>query len=358
MAAMPYVRAFFIVRPDGHVLASARVFPIDKSLDLFALAPIHPQNDKDTHFLGAVAPGVRDEKGTLIFPIGTRVKDDTGDVVALVIAILNPVYFTDFYKTVDVGGAGHIGLWTSAGQLVAKNANTPTLIGSLDPAIERYIANMDRRVKPGELTAYTSRAGGVAQIDAYARVEDLPLHVLVSNTDYLAGWRDTRNRFALAVTALVSAMLACAIIILRQVERSRANEEALRHAKAVAEEANEAKSRFLAHMSHEFRTPLNAIMGFADIIRSKVMGEHISPVYASYADHIHRSGEHLLNIVNDVLDMAKIESGMQSIQHTTVDVAGVVARSISFVEQMAQQYSLILRTLRTPGADQSAVECA
>ena len=99
-------------------------------------------------------------------------------------------------------------------------------------------------------------------------------------------------------------------------------------------------------MSHsEFRTPLNAIMGlFRTLSRASFMGEQVAPVYMGYADHIHRSGEHLLNIVNDILDMAKIESGAQPVLHDAMDISAVIVRSLSFVEQMAHQSKVALKS--------------
>ena len=80
-----------------------------------------------------------------------------------------------------------------------------------------------------------------------------------------------------------------------------------------AQEANRAKSAFLANMSHELRTPLNAIMGFSEVM----MDQHLGPInnarYLSYSADIHASGRHLLGIINDVLDLAKIESGKMSL---------------------------------------------
>ena len=79
-----------------------------------------------------------------------------------------------------------------------------------------------------------------------------------------------------------------------------------------AEPANRAKSEFLAHMSHEFRTPLNAIIGFADILSNQYFGP-IGDKNREYAADIHSSGEHLLELVNGILDLSTIEAGKQSL---------------------------------------------
>ncbi len=86
-------------------------------------------------------------------------------------------------------------------------------------------------------------------------------------------------------------------------------EEALRHEKERAEQASRAKSEFLAHMSHELRTPLNAILGFSDIISQQLFGPVGNDSYTNYAVDIHQSGKHLLSLINDLLDLSKIEAG-------------------------------------------------
>ena len=87
-----------------------------------------------------------------------------------------------------------------------------------------------------------------------------------------------------------------------------------------AETASRAKSAFLANMSHELRTPLNAILGFAEIINSKTMGPGVSDQYSEYAGHIHGSGRHLLSLINDILDLAKIEAGRMVLRESDIDL--------------------------------------
>jgi len=94
--------------------------------------------------------------------------------------------------------------------------------------------------------------------------------------------------------------------LIGELEQAKAkSDEARRHAEA----ANIAKSRFLAQMSHELRTPLNAILGFSEVMKSEVFGPHSVPTYKEYAGDIHNSGVHLLNLINEILDLSRIESG-------------------------------------------------
>src|SRR6187401_2332421 len=92
-----------------------------------------------------------------------------------------------------------------------------------------------------------------------------------------------------------------------------------------AEAANISKSRFLAQMSHELRTPLNAILGFSEVMTSEVFGPHAVPTYKEYAGDIHNSGVHLLNLINEILDLSRIEAGRYELNEEAVDLALVVA---------------------------------
>jgi len=90
-----------------------------------------------------------------------------------------------------------------------------------------------------------------------------------------------------------------------------------------AEEANLAKSRFLATMSHELRTPLNAILGFSEIMRAQLLGPHSNPTYTEYASDIHQSGQHLLNLINEILDISRIEAGRYELHESPITLTDV-----------------------------------
>ncbi len=114
----------------------------------------------------------------------------------------------------------------------------------------------------------------------------------------------------------------------------QAKDEADRaHAQAVA--ASKAKSEFLANMSHELRTPLNAIIGFSDIVRTRAFGD--SDKYPEYGGFIHQSGHHLLALISDILDLAKIEAGRKGMFAEPIDVTGVVLDEVRLVQEKAAE---------------------
>ncbi len=113
-------------------------------------------------------------------------------------------------------------------------------------------------------------------------------------------------------------------------------EEELRAAKEAAETASRAKTDFLATMSHELRTPLNAVMGFAEIIHKESMGKVGVPAYRDYAGNIHASGQHLLAVINDILDFVKAESGSLALDIETVDLAVLTGGVIRLLENQAK----------------------
>jgi two-component system cell cycle sensor histidine kinase PleC len=92
-----------------------------------------------------------------------------------------------------------------------------------------------------------------------------------------------------------------------------------------AEAANVAKSRFLAQMSHELRTPLNAILGFSEVMKSEIFGPHAVPVYKDYSSDIHNSGVHLLNLINEILDLSRIEAGRYELNEEAISLEHIVA---------------------------------
>jgi len=114
------------------------------------------------------------------------------------------------------------------------------------------------------------------------------------------------------------------------IERRR-SEENLRQATEAAELANRAKTKFLANMSHELRTPLNAIIGFSEIMRQQMFGPLGADRYREYTNDIHDSGRHLLNVIDDILDISKIEAGRYALEDEEIDLGSVLRWSVEMM---------------------------
>src|SRR5271155_2324018 len=109
--------------------------------------------------------------------------------------------------------------------------------------------------------------------------------------------------------------------LIAELEQAKLNSD---EARRRAESANLAKSRFLATMSHELRTPLNAILGFSEVMKAELFGPHASPSYLEYASDIHASGQHLLMLINEILDLSRVEAGRYELNEEPVSLREVV----------------------------------
>jgi signal transduction histidine kinase len=129
--------------------------------------------------------------------------------------------------------------------------------------------------------------------------------------------------------------------------RERAELEA-RHARNQAEEATQAKSEFLANMSHELRTPLNAVIGFSEVLHDRMFGD-LNEKQAEYVRDIHDSGRHLLSLINDILDLSKIEAGRMELDVTTFDLPSAIDNAVTLVRERASRHGLALKCDVDPG---------
>lgn len=132
--------------------------------------------------------------------------------------------------------------------------------------------------------------------------------------------------------------------VMRDITQWKRAEEELRTAKRQAETASSHKSEFLARVSHEIRTPLNAIIGFSDLMAEERFGPIGSPRYVEYAHDIGRSGKHVLDIVNDLLDISKIEAGEQELDFQAVSLNQALLDAVSILQPQANSQRVIIRT--------------
>jgi signal transduction histidine kinase len=127
-----------------------------------------------------------------------------------------------------------------------------------------------------------------------------------------------------------------------QIAALEADKAASEARSAKSEETLKARSRFLANMSHELRTPLNAILGFSEVMKTKMFGD-LAPKYVEYAELIHESGRHLMDLINDVLDMSKIEAARFTLNLDTFDARDAVNAALRLMRVQAEEAGVNLR---------------
>jgi signal transduction histidine kinase len=259
---------------------------------------------------------------TIIF--SRRVQAADGSFLGVVAAGVDPGVFSEFYRKLAIGSSSRMSLVRSDGLLMARHPLSTRGLG--DP------------VDPTEAT-------GDAVVSATGAVERYPISVVITMpmAAALLGWE---HQVAVIGGATVMALIFIAFIgylLFDQSDRletmvgelASTRDEAVR-ARMREEEASRAKTAFLANTSHELRTPLNAILGFSEVLRDGHVGA-LDPSHRGYAASIHDAGTHLLGLISDLLDMAKIEARELHLRETIVDLADIIADSLKLTERRAAE---------------------
>jgi signal transduction histidine kinase len=203
-------------------------------------------------------------------------------------------------------------------------------------------------------TLYPSLATEQSCVDCHNRLQGGKYHWKLNDVlgafslDVPAGpflHRNLLQSAGIALAAFVALSLVSfwiALLYFRSNHERETTLEAVRRAKEEAEAASRSKSEFLANMSHELRTPLNAIIGFSDLMEAQKYGALGSPRYLQYIRDIGDSGRHLLDLINDVLDISKVERGKLELIEEQVDLAEIVEASLRLMRQRAEAAQVTL----------------
>jgi signal transduction histidine kinase len=207
--------------------------------------------------------------------------------------------------------------------------------------IKAALDALDTRLSP------LSRFGSTACITALAVAAVVPLHFLIRTLEGLPIQPISIANLAFETVVVAAPIIFYAREVIAKLQRNRArlNEMSRRLASSVeqAENANRAKSAFLANMSHELRTPLNAIMGFSEVMKDQHLGPVHNPRYLGYAADIHASGRYLLGIINDILDLSKIEAGKMSLEGAVeFPLRQALEGSLGMVAPLAEKFGVRL----------------
>jgi signal transduction histidine kinase len=189
------------------------------------------------------------------------------------------------------------------------------------------------------------RVGGSLARTAAAVTSVVTTHFLIRHFQEAPVRAMSVVQLVIEMTVVIFPMIHYARRVIAELKHSRAKMAAMsRRLEVAAEEAhhaNRAKSQFLANMSHELRTPLNAIMGFSEVMKDQHLGALNNPRYVSYARDIHASGRYLLGIINDILDLSKIEAGKMSLDSAEeFDFLASLEASLAMIEGLGQKFDV------------------
>ncbi len=330
---------------------------------LDALLQRQDLEDKTTEASGMVVVRANDE----IIPVSARLQSVRwGDATALMLALM-PVSPAAQTAPTEPGDGSDAAAMPVPARRADQTARLQVEVEELRAILETATDGVVIIDDTGEIRSMNRAASGLFNYDN-EEINGRPFVVLFAHesqkaiVDYLAGLaghgvasvlndgREVIGREAsggflplfMTIGKLTSSNGYCAVI--RDITQWKRTEEELRTAKRAAETANAHKSDFLAHVSHEIRTPLNAIIGFADMMASERFGPIGHPRYIEYANDINRSGRHVLDIVNDLLDISKIEAGEMELDFIAVGLNETVSEAVSLVQPQANNQRVIIRT--------------
>ena len=259
-----------------------------------------------------------------------RVNGPDGTFLGLVVAAIEVAYFEDFYQAITPREGGAVTVLRRDGTVLARFPHTETMMGRKLPADSPWYAIVERGGGSYRGPGYLA---GTAQIATVHPLTDYPLvvDVTVSEDTALAQWR--RQATFIAIGALCAAIGFAVLFRALAAQFCRLETQALvlartsadlRQAKDSAETANRAKSEFLARMSHELRTPLNAVIGYSEMLLEDAEAERREEQQIADLRRINGAGKHLLSLVTDVLDLAKIEAGKMELAAEPFDLGSLI----------------------------------
>ena len=315
---------------DEHGMTILSNLPNDKPLDLSDREhfKVHVARDSGELFVSKPVKGRLSGKWSL--QMTRRINKPDGSFGGVVVVGVDPFYFSAFYKVLDLGRNEVIALVGHDGIVRVRQAGEDSTVGQ-----DLSKSMLFKKLKQKAVGIYQSVGvlDNIARLFSYRGMKEFPLIVVVGHSEQgaLEAFSLRRARYLTWASAATVAVLLFAFSVILLVGR-------LQESRLRAESANRMKSEFLANMSHELRTPLNGILGFAALLMRRVTDDK----HRKCADMIHTSGQHLLGLVNTILDVAKIEAGKLAVELREEALRPVIEESMALYALDAQSKGVSL----------------
>ncbi len=338
VVATPQIATVAIVADNGDVIASSRGDPT-QPLNVADRESFSIHRDNSAAELTVGRPVRSRFDGKWNFYIARRLSAPDGSFLGVAAVGIASEFVGGFYDRMNLGGEATLNLFRSDGVRLARAPFIDRLIGELVTSgsigSSIVVGSFDRVVLY-DLPRAVEGGRRVLRMAIVRKVGDYPFMVSAQFTErlFLAEWRRSTWYIAASTALGVLAVIGAMWLLTAAVKR---RDEAMRAARRIqqeAESASAAKSEFLSRMSHELRTPLNGILGFAQLLAS-TPEEPLTEQQRVAVESITKGGWHLLTLINEVLDLERIESGRLRISIEPVDLAAVIVEALELMRPLA-----------------------
>jgi len=325
----PHVRSFLVMNRDGDLIidASNPVPRVYNGSDRENFQFLKSAMSNDVHI---AAPLQGRLSGEWLFTVSRRLEGPDGEFTGIIAAVVDIRYFAKFFESVNLGDDSRITLWRDDGTFLVGTPFVEPRLGLKHEEMTAWIASLGGR-KTGVLRQ-NGMVSGEKRMVSYNLMKSYPALVQVSRSidGILASWRG--EAYALGLFAALAVLVLCAIgwvllamaraqeHLLLSAHEARAHAE---YASKLAERANRQKTKFFSAVSHDLRTPLCTISGFSDLMLAGHAGA-LTEKARDYVENIQNCGKYLLELLNDLLDMGKIEAGRLTLSEDEFALRSVV----------------------------------